>query len=43
VEIDSILAPVVAISDQLELLPSERMVRVDYFKVDIGMVAMNRS
>jgi hypothetical protein len=43
VEVDSILAPVVAIGDQLELLASEGMVRVDYFKVGIGMVAMRRS
>jgi len=43
VEVDSILAPVVAIGDQLELLASEGMVRVDYFKVGISMVTMRRS
>jgi len=43
VEVDSILAPVVTIGDQLELLASEGMVLVDYFKVGIGMVAMRRS
>src|SRR5438067_7319164 len=42
VEVDSILAPVVTIGDQLELLASEGMVRVDYFKSGIGMVAMRR-
>src|SRR5208282_3118263 len=43
VEVDSILAPVVAIGDQLELLTSERMMRVDDFKVGISMVAMRCS
>jgi hypothetical protein len=43
VEVDSILAPVVAIGDQLELLASKRMVRVDDFKVATGRVAMRCS
>jgi hypothetical protein len=43
VEVNSILTPVVAICDQLELLPSQRMVWVDDFKSGIAMVVMRCS
>jgi hypothetical protein len=43
VEVDPILAPVVAIRDQFELLAAQRMVRVDYFEVVIGKVTMRCS
>jgi hypothetical protein len=43
VEVNPILAPVVAICDQLELLPSQRMVWVDDFKSGIAMVVMRCS
>jgi|HubBroStandDraft_6_1064221.scaffolds.fasta_scaffold233122_3 hypothetical protein len=42
-KVDSVLAPVVAISDQLELLAPQRMVRMDYFEVGIGNVTMRCS
>ena len=40
VEVDPVLAPVVAIRDQLELLASQGMVRVGYLEVGIGKVTM---
>ena len=40
VEVDSVLAPVVAIRNQLELLAPQRMVWMDDFKNGIGMVVM---
>ena len=43
VEVDPVLAPVVAIRDQLELLAPQRMVWVDNFKDRIGMVVMRCS
>jgi hypothetical protein len=43
VEVNPILTPVVAICDQLELLPSQRMVWVDDFKSGIAMVVMRCS
>jgi hypothetical protein len=43
VEVDPVLAPVVAIRDQLELLASQGMVRVGYLEVGIGKVTMRRS
>ncbi len=43
VEIDTILARIVAISDQLELLTSQRMVRMDNLKVRLAVVAMRCS
>jgi hypothetical protein len=43
VEVDTILAPVVAIGDQLELLAPERMMRMDNLKVGVGMVSMRCS
>ena len=43
VEVDAVLAPVVAIRNQLELLASQRMVWVNDFKNGIGMVAMRCS
>jgi len=42
-EVDPVLAPVVAIRDQLELLSSQGMVRVGYLEVGIGKVAMRCS
>jgi hypothetical protein len=42
-KVDPILAPVVAIRDQLELLPPQRMVRMDYFEVAIGNITMRCS
>lgn len=39
-EVDAILAPVMAISDQLELLAAERVVRMDNLKARLGMVAI---
>jgi hypothetical protein len=36
VEVNSILTPVMAIGDQLELLTSQRMVRMRYLEVGIG-------
>jgi|GEM_PF-3300044 hypothetical protein len=43
VEVDTILAPIVAISDQLELLPAQWMVRMDNLKGRLSMVAMRCS
>ena len=43
VEVDPVLAPVVAIRDQLELLSSQGMVRVGYLEVGIGNVTMRCS
>jgi hypothetical protein len=43
VEVDPILAPVVAVRDQLEPLPSQGMVRVGYLEVGIGNVTMRCS
>jgi hypothetical protein len=43
VEVNPILAPVVAIRDQLELLASQRMVRMGYLEAGIGNVAMRCS
>jgi hypothetical protein len=43
VEVNPILAPVMAIRDQLELLASQRMVRMGYLEVGIGNVAMRCS
>jgi hypothetical protein len=40
VEIDSIFAPVVAVGDQLKLLASQRMMRVDNVKASVDMVGM---
>jgi hypothetical protein len=40
VEVDPVLAPVVAIRNQLELLAPQRMVWVNDFKNGIGMVVM---
>ena len=42
-EINSILTPVVAISDQLELLASQGMMRLDDLKCIVGTVAMRCS
>jgi hypothetical protein len=38
-EVDTVLAPIVAISDQLELPASQRMVRMDNLKVRLAVVA----
>ena len=43
VEVDPVLAPVVAIRDQLELLASQGMVRMGYLEVGIGKVTMRCS
>ena len=43
VEVDSILAPVVAVGDQLKALASQRMVRMDDLKGTVGTVAMRCS
>ena len=43
VEVDPVLAPVVAIRNQVELLASQRMVWVDDLKNGIGMVVMRCS
>ena len=43
VEVDPVLAPVVAIRNQLELLASQGMVRVVYLEVGIGKVTRRRS
>jgi hypothetical protein len=43
VEVNPILAPVMAIRDQLEPLASQRMVRMGYFEVGISNVAMRCS
>jgi hypothetical protein len=43
VKVNAVLAPVVAIRNQLELLASQRVVWVDDFKNGIGMVAMRCS
>jgi hypothetical protein len=43
VEVDPILAPVVAIRDQLEPLASQGMVRMGYLEVGIGKVTMRCS
>ena len=43
VEVDPVLAPVVAIRNQLELLASQRVVWVDDLKNGIGMVVMRCS
>ena len=43
VEVDSILAPVVAIGDQLEPLAFQRMMWMDDFKSTVGTVAMRCS
>src|SRR5438094_4729102 len=43
VEVNPILAPVMAIRDQLELLASQWMVRMGYLEVAIGNVAMRCS
>ena len=40
VKVDLILSPVMAIGHQLELLASQRMVRVGYLEVGIGKVPM---
>ena len=40
VEVDPVLAPVVAIYDQLELAASQGMVRMGYLEVGIGKVTM---
>jgi hypothetical protein len=40
VVVDPVLAPVVAIRDELELLASQRMVRMGYLEVGISQVAM---
>jgi hypothetical protein len=42
-KVDPVLAPVVTIRDQLELLAPQRMVRMDYFEVGIGNVTMRCS
>jgi hypothetical protein len=42
-KVDPVLAPVMAIRDQLELLALQRMVRMDYFEVGIGNVPMRCS
>jgi len=43
VKVNPILAPVMAIRDQLEPLASQRMVRMGYLEVDISNVAMRCS
>ena len=43
VEVNPILAPVMAIRDQLEPLAFQRMVRMGYLEVGIGNVAMRCS
>jgi hypothetical protein len=43
VEVDPVLAPVVAICDQLEPLASQGMVRMGYLEVGIGKVTMRCS
>ena len=43
VEVDPVLAPVMAIRHQLELLTPQGMVRMGYLEVDIGKVTMRCS
>jgi hypothetical protein len=43
VEVDPVLAPVVAIRDQLELPASQGMVRMGYLEIGIGNVTMRCS
>jgi len=43
VEVNSILAPVVAVRDQLETLASQRMVRMDDLKGTVGTDGMSCS
>ena len=43
VEVDSILSPVVAVGDQLEVLASQRMVWMDDLKGTVGTVGMRSS
>jgi hypothetical protein len=43
VEVDSVLAPVLAIRDQLELPTSQGVVRVGYLEIGIGKVTMGCS
>jgi hypothetical protein len=43
VEVDPVLAPVVAVRDQLELPASQGMVRMGYLEVGIGKVTMRCS
>jgi hypothetical protein len=43
VKVNSVLAPVVAVSDQLEFLASQRMVWMDDFKGTVGTVDMRCS
>jgi hypothetical protein len=43
VKVNPVLAPVMAIGDQVELLASQRMVRMGYLEVGIGKVAMRCS
>jgi hypothetical protein len=43
VEVDSVLAPVVAMRDQLELPASQGMVRMGYLEVGIGKVTLRCS
>jgi hypothetical protein len=43
VEVNPILAPVLAIRDQLEPLASQRMVRMGYLEVSISNVVMRCS
>ncbi len=43
VEVNSVLAPVVAVSDQLETLASQRMVGMDDLKSTFGAVAIRCS
>ena len=42
-EVNPILAPVVAVSDQLQTLASQRMMRMGDFKGTVGTVAMRCS
>jgi hypothetical protein len=43
VEVNAILAPVVAVGDQLETLAPQRMMWMNDFKSSVGIVAMRRS
>jgi len=43
VKVNAILAPVVAVDDQLETLASERMMRMGDFESTVGMVGIRCS
>ena len=42
-KVNSILAPIVAVGDQLEMLTSQRVMRVDDFKSTLGTVGIRGS